>query len=95
MISPLLARKRTEILHTSMKYGAHNVCVFGSMARGNERDDSDVDLLVEFEPDRSLMDHAGLVIELEALLGRTVEIGTRKGLREPHRARILSEAVPL
>jgi predicted nucleotidyltransferase len=95
MIATTLIDNRDEILRIAAKYGAHDVRVFGSVARGEEREDSDLDLLVEFEAGRSLLDHAGLVLELEALLGRTVDIGTPKGLRIPYRERILSEAVPL
>ena len=95
MIATTLREKREEILRIAAKYGASNVRVFGSVARGEEREDSDLDLLVEFEPGRSLMDHAGLVLELEALLGRPVEIGTPKGLRARYRERILNEAVSL
>jgi predicted nucleotidyltransferase len=95
MPATLLSVQREEILRIASKYGAHNVRCFGSFARGDQRDDSDVDLLVEFEAGRSLMDHAGLVLELEALLGRAVEIGTPKGLRQKYRDRILGEAVEL
>ena len=86
---------REAISRTAAAFGASHVRLFGSAARGDDRDDSDVDLLVEFEPGRSLLDHAGLVMELEELLGRTVEIGTPKGLRHAYRERILHEAVPL
>jgi predicted nucleotidyltransferase len=95
MVAPALTEKRDQILRIASQYGASNVRVFGSMARGDYRNDSDIDLLVDFEPKRSLMDHAGLVIELEALLGRSVEIGTPKGLRTDYKERILNEAVPL
>jgi len=71
------------------------VRVFGSVARGEERADSDVDLLVDLEPGRSLLDHAGLELDLEGPLGRTVEIGTVRGLKPAYRERILHEAVRL
>ena len=94
MISSLID-KREEILRIAGSYGANNILVFGSVARGEENEDSDLDLLVEFEPGRSLLDHAGLVIALQDLVGRTVQVGTKKGLRPLYRDRILQEAVPL
>jgi len=75
-----LKEHRDLIVRIAAKYGASSVRVFGSVARGDERPDSDVDLLVDFETGRSLLDHAGLVIELEQLLHK-VEIGTTKGLK--------------
>jgi len=91
----LLEEKREEILRICAKYGARNVRVFGSLARGEEGEDSDLDLLVEFEPGRSLLDHAGLVVELEELLGCKVDIVTEKGLYWLLRRRILKEAKAL
>jgi predicted nucleotidyltransferase len=95
MIAMMLIDSRDEILRIAAKYGAHDVRVFGSVARGEDSVGSDLDLLVEFEAGRSLLDHAGLVLELEALLGRPVDVGTPKGLRTRYRERILNEAVPL
>ncbi len=95
MFATQLQNRREEILMIAAKYGATNVHVFGSVARNEEREDSDIDLLVEFEVGRSLMDHAGLMLELESLLGRRVDIGTPQGLRSPYRERILAEAIPL
>ena len=91
----LLAEKREEILHICAKYGARNVRVFGSAVRGEDREDSDVDLLVDFEPGRSLLDHAGLVLEIEELLGRKADVVTERGLYWLLRRRILKEARPL
>jgi len=88
----LLREKREEILRICAKYGARNVRVFGSVARGEGGKDSDLDLLVEFEPGRSLLDHAGLVVELEELLGCKVDVVTEKGLYWLLRRRILKEA---
>lgn len=90
-----LRAQREEILRIAAKYGAANVRLFGSVARGDDRPDSDVDLLVDFEPGRSLLDHAGLVMELQDLLGKKVEVGTTKGLKDRYRNRILREAVAL
>ncbi|MGQ9860244.1 MAG: nucleotidyltransferase family protein [Thermodesulfobacteriota bacterium] len=73
-LSELLQQKRQEILRICAKYGAHNVRVFGSAVWGEDRAESDIDLLVDFEPGRSLLDHAGLVLELEGLLGRKADV---------------------
>jgi hypothetical protein len=94
-LADLLKVRRKEILGAAARHGARNVRIFGSVARGEERPDSDIDLLVEFELGRSVFDHAGLWLELQALLGRKVDIVTLGGLRERVRAAILSEAVPL
>ncbi len=76
----LLKEKREEILRIAAKHGARNVRVFGSVVRGEAGEDSDVDLLVEFDPDRSLLDHATLVLDLEELLGCKVNVVTEGGL---------------
>ena len=91
----LLSEKREEILRIAAKHGARNVRVFGSAATGELREGSDVDILVDLDPGRSLLDLAGLMLELQELLGRPVDIGTAKGLKPRYRQRILSEAVPL
>ena len=69
--------------------------MFGSVARGEAKEGSDLDLLVEWEPDRSLLDHAGLVEDLQELLGMKVHVGTEKSLHWYVRDRILREATPL
>jgi predicted nucleotidyltransferase len=94
-LEELLKDKREEILNLAAKHGAYNVRVFGSAARGEAGEDSDIDLLVEFEPDRSLLDHAALVLDLEEILGRKVDVVTEKGLYWLLRRRILKEARPL
>lgn len=90
--SELLQEKRDEILRICAKYGARNVRVFGSTARGEAGAGSDIDLLVEFEPGRSLLDQAGLVAELEEFLGCKVDVVSEKGLYWLLRRRILKEA---
>ena len=94
-LKQIIIDRREQILTTATKYGATNLLVFGSVARGDEHDTSDLDLLVEFEVGRSLFDHAGLVAELEQLVGRTVQLGTIKGLLPRYRDRILREAIPI
>jgi len=71
------------------------VRVFGSVARGDADEESDVDFLVTLEPGRSLLDLGGLLMELSELLGREVDVVTEEGLRERIRDRILREAVPV
>lgn len=94
-IEELLSAKRPEILRAAKAHGAGNVRVFGSVARGEASADSDVDFLVDFEPGSSLLDHASLIIELEALLGRKVDVAVARGLRSRIRDRVLKEAIPL
>ena len=94
-VGELLQEKREEILHLAAKHGASNVRLFGSVARGEDRPDSDVGFLVELEADRSLLDRVALIQDLEDLLGRKVDVATVKGLRDVWRDRILQEAVPL
>jgi len=94
-VRELLESKREEILRIAAKHGARNVRIFGSVARGEADDASDVDFLVEFEPTVSLLDHASLLVELEDLLGRKVDVASMRGLKERIRDRVLREAVPL
>lgn len=90
-----LIKRREEIIKLASKHGARNIRVFGSVARGEERPDSDLDLLIDLEPGRSLMDHAALLLELQDLLGQEVDVVTEKGVRERYRDRVLKEAVPI
>ena len=94
-LANLLQSTREDILRIAAKHGAREVKVFGSVARGDARAESDVDFLVEFEPGRSLLDHAALLLELEQLLGREVDVVTSRGLRHRIRERVLKEAVLL
>lgn len=85
----------SQILRIASTHGARNVRVFGSFARGEERPDSDVDLIVEMESGRSLLDLVALGQELEELLHRRVDVFTESGLHPAVRATILAEARPL
>jgi hypothetical protein len=90
-----LREQREEIQAVASRHGARNLHVFGSVARGEEGADSDVDLLVEFEPGRGLLSHAALIRELEQLLGCRVDVVSHNGLKSRLRSRVLEEAVPL
>jgi len=94
-IDGLLKAKRDEILRLAAQHGARNVRVFGSIARGESDDRSDIDILVEMEPGRSLFDLATLRRELNELLGVRVDVVTDKGLRDSIHEEVLREAVPL
>lgn len=96
LIGRFLQEKREDILCIARRHKAYNVRVFGSVARGEAGPNSDVDLLVEFEPDYSLLyDHIGLKQDLEDLLGRKVDIVPEKNLHELIRDQVLEQAVPL
>ena len=90
-----LRNRRDEILRVAAQHGAHHVRVFGSMARGDADERSDVDFLVDLEKGRSLLDLGGLLMDLQTLLGRPVDVVTEKGLKSRIRDRVLDEAVPL
>ena len=91
----LLQEKRREILSIAARHGAGNVRVFGSVARGEAGPESDLDILVDLEPGRSLLDHAALLLDLEAALGCKVDVLTERGLRARVREAVLREAVAL
>ena len=90
-----LTSKRDEILHLAERRGASNVRVFGSVARGEDRPESDIDFLVAFPPDTSIFTVVGLWRELSELLGCEVDLLTDDALDESMKATILRDAVPL
>ena len=94
-ITQILETKKEDILQIAAKHGARNVRVFGSVARGEARPESDVDLLVEVGPDRTPFFPGGLIADLEDLLGKKVQVVTREDLHWYIRDRVLEEAVPL
>jgi len=94
-IKELLKQRRTDILQLAAKHGARNVRLFGSMARGEADDQSDIDFLVDMEPGRSLLDMGGLLMDLRELLGREVDMVTERGLKKRIRDRILKDVVSL
>ena len=94
-IRQVLHEKRNDILNIAARHGAYNVRVFGSVARGEDRPDSDIDLLVEVTAATSSWFPGGLILDLEQMLGRQVEVVTEKGLNPLITERVLREAVPL
>ncbi len=94
-IEELLAEKREEILAIATKHGAYNIRIFGSVARGEARDDSDVDFLVEIEDGRNLLDRIALIQDLQDLLRRKVDVAKSENLHHLIRDRVLREAVSL
>ena len=94
-IRQLLQSKRSQILQIAVRHGARKVRVFGSVARGTARRGSDIDFLVDMEEGRSLLDHAALIIDLERLLKRSVDVVSERGLRRLVRKEVLKDAVVL
>lgn len=94
-IDQILKKKRREILRLAEKYGARNVRVFGSVARGEADKKSDVDFLVKMSKGRNLLDVVGLWQDLEELLGRKVDVLTDGGVSPYLKDRIDLEAIPL
>ncbi len=90
-----LQENRAEILRLAAERGAYNVRLFGSVVRGDAGPESDVDFLVNMEPNRSLFDLGGLLMDLRDLLGYEVDVVTEAGLRSCIRQRVLDEARPL
>ena len=91
-LADIIQKEREEIIRLSTLRGAKNIRVFGSVARGEESEDSDIDILVELEKGRSLLDLSGLLMDLQQLLGRKVDVVTEKSLHWYIRDRILKEA---
>jgi predicted nucleotidyltransferase len=94
-IEQVLGEKRDEIKRIAAKHGAYNIRVFGSVARGDAGPDSDIDLLIDAGSNTSSWFPAGLILELEDLLGRRVEVVIEKALNPNIRDYVLREATPL
>ena len=90
-----IRQHRDAILAIARRYGASDIRVFGSVARGDTTESSDLDLIVRFEPDRSLFDHGGLLMDLQDLLGVKVDVFSEGGMRERFSDHVMREAVPL
>lgn len=91
-IREIIGDKREVILALAAKYGASNVRVFGSVAEGKADEASDVDFLVDMAPGRSLFDMGGLLMDLQNLLGRKVDVVTEAGLHWYIRDRVIQQA---
>ena len=94
-LETLRSEKRDQVLRLAERHGARNIRIFGPVARGEAGETSDLDLLVDWDPGRSLLDHVALVQDLEELLGTRVHVGTERSLHWYVRDRILREATPL
>jgi uncharacterized protein len=90
-----LRQRREQIVALASRHGARNVRVFGSVARGDAVAGSDLDLVVDFDTGRSLMDHGELIMDLELILGCRVDVVSARGLSERFRERVLADAVVL
>jgi len=90
-----IRRNRDTILDIAHRYGAHDVRIFGSLARGDATEESDLDLLVRFDSGRSLFDHGGLIMDLRDLLGVKVDVIDEEGMRPRFRKHVMKEAIPL
>ena len=95
MLSDLLKRYKTDIKRSAQRHKIRSVSVFGSFARGEEREDSDIDLLVESEADCSLFDVISMKYEIEDLTGHTVDVVTINGLSPYLSEQIIKEAIPI
>ena len=84
-----------QIVAAAEKRGARNIRVFGSVARGDQRHDSDIDFLVDFDPGRSLLDLTGLWLDLETTLGCKVDVVSSRGLKPRLASEVLRDAVSL
>jgi len=90
-----IQQKKKEILLVAQQHGIVNIRIFGSVARGDDNLQSDVDLLVDLEQGRTLFDLGGALIKLQDLLGRKVDIVTERGLHWYLKEKIMKEAKPL
>lgn len=90
-----LRQNREEILYISRQYHADNIRLFGSVARGDERPDSDIDFLVDFQPGSTLLDQIGLIEALSSKLGRKVDVISSRALNRHISQKIQQEAVTL
>ena len=93
--SAALEQKRAEVRAAVLRFRAANPRIFGSVLHGTDRDDSDLDLLVDALPGATLLDLGGLQVELEDLLGVSVDVLTPEDLPRKFRDRVLAEAVPV
>lgn len=91
----ILKAKRNAIMLLAQQWGAYNIRVFGSVARGDAGPNSDVDFLVKFESNRSLLDHGGLLTDLQDMLNCKVDVISENGMRPRLREQVSKDAIPL
>jgi hypothetical protein len=92
----ILQERRKEILEIAARHGALNVRVFGSVVRGEETPESDIDFLIDYDLDRvSPWFPGGLLMDLQDLLGCKVDVLTERGISPLIRERVIAEAKPL
>jgi len=94
-MNPLISHNKTAILDLAKQHGVKSISLFGSMVRGDDSDNSDVDFLVELEQGRDLFDLGELLIDLQTLLQRKVDVVTQNALHPSISSQILKEAQPL
>ncbi len=94
-ILEIIQDRKEQILALATKYGASNVRIFGSVANGTADENSDIDFLVDLEKGRSLFDLGGLLMGLQGLFNRKVDVVTENGLHWYIKERIISEAKPI
>ena len=87
--------RREAILAIARRHGAHDVRIFGSVARGDATKSSDLDLIVRFDPDATLFDHGGLIMDLRDLLRVEVDVISEGGMRDRFRNHVMKEAIRL
>lgn len=90
-----LRKKREAVLQIANRYGATDIRIFRSLARGDTTEHSDLDLIVRFEPGLSLFDHGGLIMDLQDLLGVRVDVISEAGMSDRFREHVAAEAIPL
>ena len=91
-----LKEKRAQVLEIAAKHGAFNVRVFGSVVRGEDTPESDIDFLIDYDPEKvTPWFPGGLLMDLQDLLGRKVDVLTERGISPLIRERVLAEAKPL
>jgi predicted nucleotidyltransferase len=94
-MGPTIEEIRAKVGDVMRRRGVVRASLFGSVARGQARADSDIDILIEFGPDKTLLDLAGLRLDLSEVLGRNVDVATRGSLNPLLREQILGDLVPL
>ena len=95
MLLDIIHKKKDVILDIARQHHASNVRVFGSVARGEENENSDIDLLVSFQSSASLLDQAGLISELGKMLNKKVDVVSDRALNPYIRNKVLNEALPI